>query len=209
MDKSKQAVEVFNKLAKGYEEKFMNVDHYASTFDFFCDSIKKQNASILELACGPGNVSKYILNKRPDFKLLGTDLAPNMIELAKKNNPDAKFELMDCRDITNIQQKFDGILFAFGLPYLNKEEALKFISDSALLLNKDGVLYLSTMEDDNSKSEFKKGSTGDEIFMNYHEGKYLIRALEASGLKILQLKRQDYKNTDGTMSVDLILIAQR
>jgi ubiquinone/menaquinone biosynthesis C-methylase UbiE len=208
MDKSKEAANIFNKLAEGYQEKFMNVDHYASTLNFFCESIKKENASILELACGPGNVTKFILNKRRDFKLFGTDLAPNMIELAKKNNPSAKFEVMDCRDMRNIQQKFDGILFAFGLPYLNKEEALKFISDSAKLLNKDGVLYLSTMEDDHSRSEYKKGSTGDEIFMNFHEGTYLIKALEDSGFKILRLKRQDFKNSDGTMTVDLIIVAQ-
>jgi trans-aconitate methyltransferase len=65
-------------------------------------TITKQDADILELACGPGNITQYIISKRSDFKILGTDLAPNMIELAKINNPSAQFQLLDSRDIRTI-----------------------------------------------------------------------------------------------------------
>src|SRR6185295_3669822 len=101
MDKTKIAVNIFNKHASKYQDKFMDVNLYAGSFDFFCDAAKKQNAKILEIACGPGNITSYLLNKRPDFKILGIDLAPNMIALAKINNPKADFQLMDCRDILN------------------------------------------------------------------------------------------------------------
>jgi 23S rRNA G2069 N7-methylase RlmK/C1962 C5-methylase RlmI len=43
----------------------------------------------------------------------------------------------------------------FCLPYLSKEEAVKLIRDAAAILNPDGVFYISTMEDDYSKSDFK------------------------------------------------------
>ena len=54
MDQNKIAVDVFNKLAKTYQDKFMNVDLYKDSFDFFCQNIKNENAEILDLACGPG-----------------------------------------------------------------------------------------------------------------------------------------------------------
>ena len=73
MDKSKIAVAIFNKLAKMYQDKFMNVDLYSESFDLFCNAIQKENATILEIACGPGNITKYLLNKRPDFNILGID----------------------------------------------------------------------------------------------------------------------------------------
>ena len=222
MDKTKIAVNVFNKNAQLYQNKFMDVDLYADTFDFFCNAIAKENAELLELACGPGNITKYLLNKRPDLKILGTDLAPNMIALAKINNPTAEFQLMDCRDLGITGKKparqsggiytaggYDAIMCGFCLPYLSKEESIKLIQDASTILNPEGVLYLSTMEDDYEKSGFKKGSTGEEIFMHYHQVDYLSAALTENNFKILKLQRKHSIMTDGTEVVDLILISGR
>jgi ubiquinone/menaquinone biosynthesis C-methylase UbiE len=70
MDKTKIAVKIFDSSAHVYQDKFMNVDLYRESLDLFCDTIVKENASVLELACGPGNVTKHLLQKRPDFKIL-------------------------------------------------------------------------------------------------------------------------------------------
>lgn len=206
VDKTKIAVDIFNKLSKFYQDKFMDVSMYHTSLDVFCNFIKKENAEVLELACGPGNVTKYLLEKRSDFKILGTDLAPNMIELAKINNPTANFEVMDCRSLNCITKYFDGILCGFGLPYLSMDEAIQFINDSSQRLNKDGILYISTMEDDNSKSGYKTGSTGDTMYQYFHQADYLTQSLEENKLKIIHLERKEYLyNNEKT--VDLIIIA--
>lgn len=209
MDKNKIAVDVFDKLAMLYQEKFMDVNLYGDTFDFFCDTIKKQNAELLEIACGPGNITKYLLNKRPDLKILGIDLAPCMIELAKINNPTAEFHLLDCRQIGTIAKKFDAIMCGFCLPYLNKNEAIKLLSDASILLNSKGVIYISTMEDDYNKSGFKKGSTGDEIFMHFYQADFLTSILKENNFNILKLDRKEYDIADGTKTTDLIIIAEK
>lgn len=209
MNKTKIAVDIFDKYASNYQSKFMDVSSYYDGFDLFCKNIPKENAEILELACGPGNITKYLLDKRPDFKILGTDLAPNMIELAKINNPTAQFELMDSRDISKIEKTYDAIMCGFCLPYLTKEEAIQLIADAAKILNSNAVIYISTMEDDYSKSAWKKGSQGDEIFMHYHERQYLSKALEENGFSIINLKRQDYPDKDGINDVDLIIVAKK
>lgn len=208
MDKTKIAVDIFNKLASAYQAKFMDVSLYHDTFDVFCSAIKKQDAEILELACGPGNITQYIISKQPGFKILGTDLAPNMIELAKINNPSAQFQLLDSRKIKELNKTYDAIMCGFILPYLSKEEAIQLIKDSALILNKNGVIYISTMEDDYSLSGFKKGSTGDEIYMHYHQADYLTEALIESGFSIVNIQRKTYPAADNTPVVDLILIAK-
>ena len=209
MDKSKLAAEIFSKHAKLYQDKFMDVSLYHDTFDLFCDSIEKENAEVLELACGPGNITKYLLGKRKDLNILGTDLAPNMLELAKQNNPEAQFQLMDCREISKLHKKFDAIMCGFCLPYLSKKEAVQLIKDAYKILNPNGMIYISTMEDDYSKSGFKKGSSGDEIFMHYHESEYLCKALVGFNFKILNLQRKKYPADDGTDVTDLILIAEK
>lgn len=209
MDKNKIAVALFDKLAHGYQEKYMDVALYHDTLDWFCENLPTPNACILELACGPGNITQYLLEQRPDFKILGTDLAPKMIELAAINNPTAQFQLMDCRELASHDAKYNGIMCGFCLPYLEKDEVLRLIVAANATLNDGGLLYLSTMEDDYEKSGFRKGSTGDEIYMYYYPKVFLVEALRTAGFRILKAKRQDYPEKDGSQTIDLILIAQK
>ncbi|MCW3122064.1 MAG: SAM-dependent methyltransferase [Flavipsychrobacter sp.] len=209
MDKNKEAVEVFDKHAKMYQEKYMDVSLYHDTLDIFCNSIAKNDAAILELACGPGNVTRYLLNKRPDLKILATDLSENMLELAVANNPAAEIQLLDCRAIGQLDKAYDGIICGFALPYLSKEEAIQLISDAAKILQPGGVLYLSTMEDDYSKSGMQTSSAGDQLFVHYHQADYLIAALESNNFKIIDERHQDYPTNDGTKMFDLVIVAQK
>lgn len=209
MDKTKIAVSIFNKHANLYQNKFMDVSLYHTTFDFFCDAIEKQNAEVLELACGPGNITNYLLKKRPDLKILGTDLAPNMIELAKQNNPTATFSILDCRNILSLNKNYNAVMCGFCLPYLSKEETKQLFIDTFKLLTSGGVFYISTMEDDYSNSGFRKGSQGDEMFMHYYLERDLNLMLREIGFKIKTVNRVKSEMTDGNVVTDLILIAEK
>lgn len=204
MDKNRQAIEVFNKNAALYQSKYMSVDAYRISLDLFCDNIPT-GASILELACGPGNITKYLLDKRPDFNILATDLAPEMLKIAKANNPSANTQSLDCREITSLSQKFDAIVCGFALPYLSKEEALQLIKDSATVLNPGGLLYISTMEDDYSKSGWITASTGEQVYMYYHQSDYLEQAMTDNGLQLIHQNSQPSANGD----TDLVMVAKK
>lgn len=75
------------------------------------------------------------------------------------------------------------------------------------LLKPGGVIYLSTMEDDHLKSGFKKGSSGDEMYLYYHEGSYLEEALKKNQFKVLSVIRQPFISAQEE-ATDLILIAE-
>ena len=97
MDRYKETYETWNKVASLYQDKFMDLDLYNSTYDYICETIPKEKARLLDVGCGPGNITRYLLSKRPDFDIFGIDIAPNMVALAKKNNPSAGFAIMDSR----------------------------------------------------------------------------------------------------------------
>jgi len=208
MDENANAVSVFNKLAELYQEKFMNVDLYGDTFDNFCELVKEKNAAVFEIACGPGNISRYLLNKRPDFKITGIDMAPKMIALARKNNPEGEFLVMDARKIKGINKDFDAVVCGFCLPYFTKSETTQFISDVAYVLKPGGIFYLSTIEDDHSKSGYRKGSTGDEVLMHYYEASFLNDLLNTNGIDVLDVKRKDYILNE-TPVTDVVIISRK
>lgn len=201
----------YNNAAKNYQDKVMGMDLYDDTYDMFCNLIEKKNAEIFEFASGPGNVTKYLLSKRPDFKITGSDIAPNMNKLAKINNPKADFLLMDCRDIEKLGRKFDAIMCGFCMPYLSKEECRKLISDTSKLLNPNGLLYFSTMEDDYDKSGFETTSFSgpDQVYIYYHQADYLMDCLTDNRFQIIEMQRKDCPEPDGTFFTDMIFIARK
>lgn len=211
MDTGKIAKTLFNKYAQPYQDKFMDAETYVDTYTAFCKLVQPKEAAILEVACGPGNITRHLLARRPDFKLLGIDLADKMIDLARINNPGAEFRVMDGRNIGELEQQFDGILCGFGLPYLSQEEAHQFIQNASHLLQPGGILYLSTMEDEYSKSGFKGPSSGgeDQLYTYYHEAGFLTDLLQENELGLIDLQRRPYVEADGTTTTDLFLLAQK
>ena len=206
-----ETIDTYNNAAERYQEKFMKMDLYNDTFDKFCNLIVKENAEIFEIATGPGNVTRYLTSKRPDFKIFGIDLAPNMIELAKINNPHADLEIMDCREIRTIERKFDGVMCGFCAPYLSKEELKALINDTSELLVPSGLFYLSTMEDDYNKSGFETTSfsENERVYVYYHQLDYLVDCLAESGFELVDFERKDYPEPDGTFLKDMIFIARK
>lgn len=208
MDSYKETFDTWNTIASMYQDKFMGLDLYNDTYDFICSFIDKPNAKILEIGCGPGNITKYLLSKRPDFYIFGIDIAPNMVALAKQNNPTADFAIMDCRQINNLDTKFDGIIGGFCLPYLSQAESEELISNSYDLLNDNGLLYLSFVEGDPDKSEFKVGS-GGRVYFNYYNLDNLKTQLHTFKFEELKTFKVKYAISETEFDIHTILTAKK
>ena len=209
MDRYKETFDTWNRIAVLYQDKFMDLDLYNETYDYICDSISKVNPKILEIGCGPGNIAKYLLAKRPDFDIWGIDVAPNMIELARKNNPNAKYAVMDCRNISEITTKFDAIICGFCLPYLSHTDNRKLIANFKNLLRENGLIYISFVEGDPNNSGFQIGSSGDRSFFYYHEIESLTLALNESKFEILRIFKLEYKKNLAASEFHTILTAKK
>jgi ubiquinone/menaquinone biosynthesis C-methylase UbiE len=208
MDHYRQTFDNFNRVASIYEDKFMGLDIYNPSYDAFLDLISKADARILEIGCGPGNITKYLLSKLPQLRIEGIDMAPNMIELARKNNPAAKFSMMDARHIDNIGTKFEAVMCGFCFPYLSKEDCAKLIKDASALLHPGGVLYFSFIEDSYSRSGYETNSLGEKYHIFYHEENYLLEVLEKNNLISSSIHRIPYPNANGGDS-HLVMIARK
>ncbi|MBK9570712.1 MAG: class I SAM-dependent methyltransferase [Chitinophagaceae bacterium] len=209
MDTYQETFDTWNKVAKIYQDKFMDLDLYDDTYDTFCDQLNIENAKILEIGCGPGNIIKYLLNKRPDFRIEGIDISPNMIELAKANNPTADFKVMDCREIDKLQSKVDGIICGFCFPYLSKIDSSKLVKNCGNLLNDKGVLYISFVEGDYSKSGFQVARSGDRAYFYFHTLDSLTKELTNNNLETIKLLNKNYKKSIATEEVHTIIIARK
>ncbi|MBK7969508.1 MAG: hypothetical protein IPK08_11480 [Bacteroidetes bacterium] len=92
---------------------------------------------------------------------------------------------------------------------LSRSEATQLISDSAARIASGGLIYISTMGDSNSKSGYVSGSTGDQLFMNYHECSYLTEALRNENFEVVYQKHLPLAADPESITKDLVLIAKK
>lgn len=208
MDKYKETFETWNKLANLYQDKFMDMDLYNESYDHFCNSVKTLNAKILEIGCGPGNITKYLLGKRPDFDIFGIDIAPNMVALAKVNNPSANFTVMDCRHIDTLDATYDGVVCGFCLPYLSPEECAELIVNARDLLNDSGSIYLSFVEGDPKKSDFKVG-VGGRVYFHFHRLEDIKKQLSKMNFEGIEIFKVNFKTSETEFDVHTIVMAKK
>lgn len=204
------ALQSWDNLAEAYQARFMDLDLYNDTYDTFLKLIPEPEARILEIGCGPGNITRYLLAQRPSLEIEATDLSPNMVMLARANNPTARCRVLDARDIAQLPGKYHGVMCGFIMPYLSKEACGKLFADSAGLLLPDGVAYFSCIEGDYARSGFETDSSGThQMQVYYHEEPYLQQFLHEAHFNEVTVTRKHFTRHDGSQSVHLILIARK
>lgn len=118
----------FNKTALSYDKIV-----YRTTFGkdkYWKNEILKKiprSHSILDLACGTGNLTEQISKKFPNAKIVGVDITPNYLEVAKKKLSTYKnisFVNQDAEKL-NLNYKFDCITSSYIPKYCNPEILIK------------------------------------------------------------------------------------
>lgn len=207
-------INAYDKSAKAFDEKIGTLSNYDEAYDFLLTHLET-NDEVLDLACGPGNIGRYLVNKIPSLSITGIDLAPAMLEVAKQNVPSGNFI---CSNITDFiiptsttdksAKQYDVVINGFGLPYLSGEEVVKSFKQSAMHLKKGGIFYISFMEGDKVQKEHPSFNPEITLTVTYHPQKKIESILEDTGFSIIKKYNLDYKESDGSITTDVVLICK-
>ena len=214
-ERYKETIATWNTLSQTYQDRFMDLTLYDHTYDAFCEQLAKKPARVLEIGCGPGNITRYLLLKCPDLRMFATDAAPAMIRLAKENIPrDLKkhvdFEVMDSRRISSLKATFDAIVSGFCIPYLSAPDCSGLIKDCGSLLSENGILYLSFVPGNHSQSGFMGGGANSgRTYFYYHDLEFIERELSKNYFETVYLERIVFERSTGEKELHLVLIARK
>ena len=140
MDQSKQAVLVYEKIAKAYAKVFNKLSDHIDEFL----RLIPEKGRILDAGCGIGTDSAYI--KSRGFNVIGIDLSKEMLKLAKQKFPEINFKLMDIRELHFQPNSFDGIFASFSLIHIPKKEVFPILKKFYNMLKENGVIYIALHE---------------------------------------------------------------
>ncbi len=204
----KKPSEIWSGLAELYEEKFKKLDIYNSSYDRFC-RLLPHNAKILELGCGPGNITRYLLKQCPDFQILATDYAPGMIDWARGKNAKATFQVLDAKNLDNLSKTFDGIIAGFILPFFDENEIQILFKSLNERLHPNGKIYLSFVSGDYTHSHLKTSSSGDELFFHYYTIVQIQKALETKDFSVMDVMTINYPVPDNKFEQHVAIFAEK
>lgn len=121
-DATKESLRVWDALAPGWEKHraVMNELERPVT-DRMLDAVGAQDGdAILELTAGPGEVGLMLAERRPAVKVIITDFAPGMVDIARRAAKERGLANVECRvvDAQAIELpngSVDGVLSRYGL----------------------------------------------------------------------------------------------
>ncbi|NQV52096.1 MAG: class I SAM-dependent methyltransferase [Flavobacteriales bacterium] len=209
MDPYKETIQTWDKLAERYEQMFMDMDIYHESYAAFCDALGAEEGRLLEIGCGPGNITQYLQKKVPTLQITATDVSPSMIERVNINVPSAEARVMDARDVGALQESFNAIVCGFIIPYLSAEDCTQMISACGRLIQKGGVCYLSFVPGNPKESGFVTGSTGDRSYFHYHAKDRVMEDLSKAYLEVFKTFEIIYKKANGVTEMHLVVLARR
>jgi len=94
---------------------------------------------IIDIGCGPGNSTRVVKSRFPEAHATGADLSDNMLETARRDNPDCDFIKLDVGgDLSAFAEKFDVVFSNACLQWV--PEHRKLLPSLFSMLRKGGVL---------------------------------------------------------------------
>lgn len=159
--------ETYNKIAEDWYRDHKQDTWWVDGTDEFI-ALLKLGSLVLYVGCGAGVKSKYLISR--GLKVVGIDFSEKMVEIARREVPEGKFQVMDVKETRSIEEGFDGIFLQAVLLHLKKNEVVSVLQSLLGKLKKGGYMYIAVKEkklegpDEEIKKEEDYGYSYERFF---------------------------------------------
>ena len=108
----------FDKLAPVWDE--FRMPDSSAPYEAALDRVDGRVTRALDVGTGTGLGARAIKQRFPDAEVVGIDVAPDMIALARERVPDASFQLGDASRLAFDDGEFDLVTHANMIPFLDE-----------------------------------------------------------------------------------------
>jgi SAM-dependent methyltransferase len=133
----------YDAVATTYDEQFADeLDHKPlerGLLEAFCAMAPP--GAIADIGCGPGHITRFLAERRGD--VLGVDLSPAMIAVARRRYPRQRFEVASMLGLPYADGVWAGVVAMYSIIHLNPDELVQAFAQFARTLRPDGILLMS------------------------------------------------------------------
>lgn len=198
-------IKVYDIIAKKYSSYKKGFYPKESLEEFFM--YLNPSSSILDLGCGPGQVSKIFYDAKHSVTCL--DFSKEMLRIAKKDMPNARFLLWDIRNMKDIleNKSFDGVWADGSLLHMSKEEIPSVFNQVHNVLRDNGIFYISVKEGEGEKDIIDKRYNNISRHFSYFQFMELSDLLVKSNFKLIHSSSTigQYETPTGKVWINFIV----
>ncbi|WP_046262338.1 class I SAM-dependent methyltransferase [Streptomyces sp. WM6386] len=178
---SEEAATVFDALGSRYEQAFEGLAGQQAALRWLTVRLP-QRARVLDVGSGTGRpVAEELV--RAGCEVTGIDVSPAMVELARAQVPEARFELADVRTYEAPPYAFDAVCAFFPLLIMSRAEVESALDRMCGWLAPGGHLVMATVPGD--YSDVGLTWMGHRVTVSSLTAEEYKRRLRAQGLEIL------------------------
>lgn len=149
---------------------------------------------ILEAGCASGRESAYFIKK--NARVVGVDLSKNLLRIARRNNPRAKYIRANFLRIPKRANVFDGVFAHAALVHLETiREVRQALREFYRVVKPGGIVYVRVKKHVNGKKTAVVSDTfsGHKRFFRYFTLVEMKKYMKNAGLAIIK----SYSMNDG------------
>jgi SAM-dependent methyltransferase len=175
--------ELFKDEMKQKEYDRVLLDRFAAFFD--------SRSVICDVGCGPGHITRYLFDK--GLNVFGVDISERCIQIAQRENPKMRFEVMDMAKLDIADESVDVIVSFYSIIHTPKRLVRILFHEFNRVLKKSGRLLVVVKKGDTEGCVYElEGFKTRLHFTNFNEEE-LKTYLQTCGFELLFLEtRQPY-----------------
>lgn len=157
-----------------------------------------EGAAVLDLGCGSGELLTRRLAGR--FRVTGVELSSRMIELAKRNVPDATFVRGDMASVGFAPGTLDGVCAFYSLTHLPLEELPALLQKVAAWLKPGGLFVASMGTATDPGSVEDDWVAGVPMYFAGHSAEKNRELVQEAGLRISSARPESIREEGGDVT---------
>ena len=151
---------------------------------------------IADLGCAGGHTTKF-LSDLGVRDLLGIDLSPEFIKIAKQRNGNIDFEVGNILNLAKPDEAFGAILAFYAIVHFDYDELNKAFTEIYRVLNKTGQFLFSFHVGDTKTELNEFFNKKVQITFYYFDVDMVLEALKSKGFKLVEaIIRYPYENVE-------------
>lgn len=96
---------------------------------------------VCDMGCGPGQVARYLHER--GVPIVGLDLSPRMVELARQLNPGIEFQQGDMTKLKAQDASWAGIVAFYSIIHIPRSEVITVLREWQRVLQPGGIVLLA------------------------------------------------------------------
>ncbi|MBI4085848.1 MAG: class I SAM-dependent methyltransferase [Candidatus Liptonbacteria bacterium] len=141
---------------------------------------------VLDIACNIGMSTQTLKDKLPDAAIVGGDIDEKLIEKARRNYTECKFEVINALNLP--PRMFDAVVSCHTIEHFNGADQRTFLRGARKILKEGGLFFCCTPDVDVLRAQGTAGSQPDHI--KELTKKELVGLIENAGFRIEKMYGQ-------------------